>query len=45
MVIFDFQNKETFENIRSWLSVIKTKAKIESPTIVILGNKCDVKGA
>lgn len=44
VVIFDYQNKESFENIRSWITVIKTKAKVEAPTIVVLGNKCDIKG-
>ena len=43
--MFDYQNKETFTNVRKWIDIIKTRATINFPSIVVLGNKKDLAGA
>ncbi|CDW84056.1 ras-related protein rab-5a isoform 2 [Stylonychia lemnae] len=41
--VFDFSNKESFENINKWVQQIKLNATIENPTIMVLGNKRDIE--
>ncbi|CAJ0938006.1 unnamed protein product, partial [Mesorhabditis belari] len=43
LLVFDVTSRQSFENIRSWLSQIKEHAK-ESVQLTIVGNKSDLSG-
>jgi len=42
LLMFDLTHEESFVNVRSWLSQLQTHAYCEDPTIVLIGNKCDL---
>lgn len=44
LLMFDLTHEESFVNVRSWLSQLQTHAYCEDPTIVLIGNKCDLDG-
>lgn len=43
VIVFDYTKRETFENVPRWIKVLKERATITDPTIVILGNKIDIQ--
>ena len=45
VIVFDYMQKQTFENVRRWIDCIKLRATVNDPTIVILGNKYDFQGS
>ena len=40
ILIYDITDRETFENVRNWITSIKSEAD-EKVVIVLVGNKCD----
>ena len=41
VIVFDCTRKETFENVRVWIQTLKGRCTVQTPTIVVLGNKYD----
>ena len=41
VIVFDSTRKETFENVRVWIQTLKGRCTVQTPTIVVLGNKYD----
>ncbi len=39
VIVYDCNRRETFENVREWIKILKLRCTIEEPTIVIIGNK------
>jgi small GTP-binding protein len=42
VIVFDYTRRETFENVKNWIKILKEKATVEDPTILVLGNKIDI---
>ena len=42
VIIFDYQVKETFSNVRKWIRDLKFKATVNDPSILVIGNKKDI---
>ncbi len=42
MIVFDYQRKKTFENVKKWIETIKLRAPVTEPTILVMGNKKDL---
>ena len=42
VIVFDYSNKQSFDSVRKWISILKLRATVHEPTIVVLGNKCDI---
>ena len=43
IIIFDLSDKSSFEKINFWLEQINLKSEIDVTSIILLGNKCDIK--
>ena len=41
--MFDYTRRETFKNVTKWIDQLRNRSTVAEPTIVILGNKIDVK--
>ena len=41
VIMFDLTNKETYDNIKTWIELIREKSK--KLPIIIIGNKCDLE--
>ena len=41
VIIFDMTRKESFVNLSKWIQTVYSKAMMENPPIVVLGNKVD----
>lgn len=41
VIIFDYQDRSTFEGVRKWIREIKLRAPVQEPSILVLGNKVD----
>jgi GTPase SAR1 family protein len=42
LVVFDITNRRSFENVRSWISILKERAA-EEVQIILVGNKSDLR--
>jgi Ras-related protein Rab-27A len=42
MLVFDITNEESFNQIRGWLTLLRTHAYCAEPDIVLVGNKVDL---
>jgi Ras-related protein Rab-1A len=43
VIVFDYTRRETFKNVTKWIDQLRNRSTIAEPTIVILGNKIDIK--
>lgn len=42
IIVYDVTNRKSFENISNWIHKIKTYSD-NNPSLIIVGNKCDLK--
>jgi len=41
VIVYDSTRRETFENVKEWIKILRIRCTIEHPTIVVVGNKFD----
>ncbi|KAL3316848.1 Ras- protein Rab-39B [Cichlidogyrus casuarinus] len=44
LILFDITKRETFEHVRDWYTEALSSIRVDNPTIIIVGNKCDMIG-
>lgn len=43
LLIYDITDRNSFENIKKWMSELKENADSASPVLILVGNKCDLE--
>ncbi|XP_028312413.1 ras-related protein Rab-27B-like [Gouania willdenowi] len=43
LLMFDLTNQQSFLNVRNWMSQLQANAYCDSPDVVLVGTKCDLR--